>query len=123
MQFRPERFMGIRDTRMLLKAVEQRWNIPKEYYEVLPKIFMQIALDPSRSPREKTAALKGIIACDRLNLEHEKLLQSEQQHGDRLDMERLYRIAGVAKQLGFDTIAQRAIEAGSGGGAIDANPE
>ena len=102
--------MGIRDTRMLVRAVEQRYNIPKEYYEALPKLFMQIALDPSRSARERTSALKGIIACDRLNLEQEKIQQAEEHHSERMQGEQLDRIANAAQRLGLarvvDAIAQ-----------------
>ena len=115
--------MGIRDTRMLARALEQRWPMSPEYRQSVIRVLMQIALDSNNSPRERTSAAKALISADRNNIEQEKIQQNDEHHGDRLDMERLHRIAGVAKQLGFDTIAQRAIEAGSSGGTIDANPE
>ena len=71
---------------------------------------MQIALDPSRSARERTSALKGIIACDRLNLEQEKIQQAEEHHSEKMQGEQLDRIANAAQRLGLarvvDAIAQ-----------------
>lgn len=115
--------MGIRETRLYEKALTQRWNIPPQMREEIIESLLRVLRDATASPREKTSAAKALMAADKLNIEQEKIQQNDEHHGDRLDMERLHRIAGVAKQLGFDAIAQRAIEAGSGGGAVDANPE
>lgn len=111
--------MGIRDTRMMARALRERWPIDDRQRELMMRVLMQIAADASNSPRERTSAIKALISADRNNIEQEKIQQNDEHHGDRLDMERLHRIAGVAKQLGFDAIAERAIEAGSSGSVID----
>jgi len=113
--------MGIRDTRMMARALTQRWPIDPEQRNLMMRVLMKIAADANNSPRERTSAIKALIAADRNNIEQEKIQQNDEHHGDRLDMERLHRIAEVARNLGFDSIAQRAIEAGSSSDTIDAD--
>ena len=72
----------IRDTRMMQKALEQRWPISPEYREGVIKRLMRIIADPASSPREVTAASKALMAAEQQN-------QSDEQHIDhRLDHER-----------------------------------
>jgi hypothetical protein len=113
--------MGIRDTRMIERALRERWPIKPEFREKIMNALIAILADKNTSPREKTAAARALMHADSLNLEQEKLNQNDEHHHERLTMESLHRIAGVAQQLGFDTIAQRAIEAGSSGDTIDAD--
>ena len=111
--------MGIRDTRMMARALRERWPIEDRQRELMMRVLMQIAADASNSARERTQAIKAIISADAVNLKAQEIQQQNEHHYDRIDLESLHRIAGVAQQLGFDAIAQRAIEAGSSGSVID----
>lgn len=107
--------MGIRDTRMMARALSERWPIKPEYRAIVVRKLLAIIADPESSNREVTAAIKALISADRNNIEQEKLQQNDDHHGDRIDQQRLARIAEVAKELGFETIARQALEARSAG--------
>jgi plasmid stability protein len=106
--------MGIRDTRMIARAITHGYPITDEQRKALLSVLLRVALDPSNSPREKTAAARAIMAADQLNIEREKMSQADDHHGDQLDQQRLNRLAFVAKQLGFNEVARIASEGGSG---------
>lgn len=69
---------GVRTTRMLKRALKQRWPIPEEYKEAIMKRQAKIAIDSKSSPREAAAAARTIISADRLNQEEEKEEQPQQ---------------------------------------------
>ena len=110
MQIRPERFMGIRDTRMMARALRERWPIDDRQRELMMRVLMQIAADSSNSPRERTSAIKALISADRNNIEQEKIQQAEEHHSEKMQGEQLDRIANAAQRLGLarvvDAIAQ-----------------
>lgn len=62
---------GVRTTRMMERALKQRWPIKEEWREVLLERQAKIASDPGSSPREATAAFKAILAADQINLNAE----------------------------------------------------
>lgn len=70
--------MGLRDTRMIAKALEQRWPIKPEYRAALVRRLVQVIADPASSPREVTAASRALIAAEGQNL-------ADEQHSDRMD--------------------------------------
>ena len=115
--------MGIRDTRTMARALRERWPIDDRQRELMMRVLMQIAADGGNSPRERTQAIKAIISADAVNLKAQEIQQQNEHHHDRIDLASLHRIAEVARSIGLNDIAQRAIEAGSSGGAIDAHPE
>lgn len=59
--------MPIRDTRMMVRALVQRWPIKHEYREAIIKRLVRIVADPNSSPREVTAAAKGLLAAEAQN--------------------------------------------------------
>lgn len=61
----------IRDIRMIQKAMEQRWPIKPEYRSVLVQRLTRIIADPQSTPREVTAAAKGLIAAESQNQKDE----------------------------------------------------
>jgi len=61
--------MSVRDTRMIARAVVERWPIKKEYRDAIVKRLMQIVADPTTSPREATSAAKALMAAERQNQE------------------------------------------------------
>lgn len=96
--------MGMRDTRMMAKAITDRWPLSAEYRTSIIKVLMQIALNPSCSPRERTSAAKALIAADAVNMAQSKIVQENQHHHERLQSEQLDRIAAVAQQLGLTRV-------------------
>lgn len=71
---------GIRTTRMLERAVRQRWPIPEEYKAAIIKRQAKIAVDPKSTARESASAAKTVLAADRLNQsdEHEDNKEPQQ---------------------------------------------
>ena len=63
--------MPIRDTRLLARALMQRWPIKDEYREAIIKRLVKIVADPSSSPREVTAAAKGLLSAEKQNQDDE----------------------------------------------------
>ena len=102
--------MGIRDTRMMARALRERWPIDDRQRELMMRVLMQIAADPSNSPRERTSAIKALISADRNNIEQEKIAQIDEHHSEKMQGEQLDRIAIAAQRLGLarvvDAIAQ-----------------
>ena len=102
--------MGIRDTRMMARALRERWPIDDRQRELMMRVLMQIAADASNSPRERTSAIKALISADRNNIEQEKIQQAEEHHSEKMQGDQLDRIANAAQRLGLarvvDAIAQ-----------------
>jgi hypothetical protein len=61
-----------RDTRLIERAVRQRWDIPPALRETIPKALGQVASNPKASHRNRIAAARALIAADALNLGQEK---------------------------------------------------
>jgi hypothetical protein len=57
----------IRDTRMMERALTQRWPIKPEYRELIVKRMLRIIADPKSSPREVTSATKALLAAESQN--------------------------------------------------------
>lgn len=102
--------MGIRDTRLIARALRERWPMDDRQRELMMRVLMQIAADQNNSPRERTSAIKALISADRNNIEQEKLQQAEEHHSEKMQGEQLDRIANAAQRLGLarvvDAIAQ-----------------
>lgn len=102
--------MGIRDTRMMARALRERWPIDDRQRELMMRVLMQIAADANNSPRERTSAIRALISADRNNIEQEKIQQAEEHHSEKMQGEQLDRIANAAQRLGLarvvDAIAQ-----------------
>jgi hypothetical protein len=60
---------GIRDTRLVERALRERWPVSKALRRPLIERLAAIAQDPKASPREATSAAKAILSASRLNLE------------------------------------------------------
>ena len=63
--------MGIRDTRMMAKALTQRWPIKPEYREAIIRRLVQVVANPQSSAREVTSASKALLAAELQNNEEE----------------------------------------------------
>ena len=78
-----ERKRGISETRLLEKAVRQRWPIPDEYRLAIMERQARIAIDEDASNREATSAAKCLISAERQNqmddMAHDDLLARQPQ--------------------------------------------
>ena len=74
---------GTRDTRLVDRALRERWPIPKALRGPLIERLAKIVQDPEASPREATAAARAILSASKINsdligvtvkaIEHEEL--------------------------------------------------
>ena len=53
---------GVRDTRLIERAVREQWPIDAEYREAIVRRQVKVAIDPDVSSREATAAARCIVA-------------------------------------------------------------
>ncbi len=60
---------GIRDTRLVERALRERWPIPKAIRKPLVERLAEIVEDTASSPREVISAAKAILSASKLNLE------------------------------------------------------
>jgi hypothetical protein len=67
--------MPIRDTRMMARALEQRWPINENARKAIVSRLLRIIADSQSSPREVTAASKALLAAESQNqLDQHKVL-------------------------------------------------
>lgn len=60
---------GIRDTRLLERAIRWGWPIPQKYRKPIVERQVRIALDPLSSPREATSAFRSLVAAEQQNVD------------------------------------------------------
>jgi hypothetical protein len=57
----------VADTRLILKAVVQRWKIPEHLRQRLPEIMAQILEDGQLTRKERMTAAKILLQCEAQN--------------------------------------------------------
>jgi hypothetical protein len=60
---------GARDTRLVERALRERWPIPKALRGPLIDRLAGIVQDPNASPREATAAARAILSASKINVD------------------------------------------------------
>lgn len=84
---------GTRDTRLLERAVRERWPIPDKFKKAIINRQIKIAIDPTSSGREARAAARTIIAADKINLEEEirstPAIHLHQHNHDQIDYSKI----------------------------------
>jgi hypothetical protein len=105
--------MSVRDTRLMERALRERWPIKPEYREKIIASLLLIVADRTASPRERTSAAKALLHADQINLEEERLIQ-EDEHQQR------GRLVDFAKHLGAEELARLASASGISIPAIEA---
>lgn len=88
--------MPIRDTRMMARAIVQRWPIKNEDREAIIRRLVRIVADQNSSPREVTAAAKGILAAEKQNQDDEHKIV------DVRIARRHDELAAIAAELGVE---------------------
>ena len=86
--------MGVKDTRMMAKALTQRWPMSETKRAMVIEALMGV-IETSTKPREITAAAKALMAAEKQNQEDEhKLIDAISSDNDR--------ISQIASDLGID---------------------
>ena len=62
---------GVRDTRLITRAIRQRWPIPADKRAALIDRQIEIATSKDVSPGESTSAFKAVLAANQQNIEAE----------------------------------------------------
>ena len=88
---------GIRDTRLVERALRERWPIPKAIRKPLIERLAEIVADTASSPREVISAARAILSASKLNLEtiaatikareHEELIERLEELERRVEPE------------------------------------
>jgi hypothetical protein len=101
--------MTVRDTRLIARALNQRWPITPETRRVIVGRLLRVMADPSASPREVTSAAKALMSAEAQNQadEHKAVDVSLRTEHDRLD--------AIARDLGLDVGLIANAEGQSGG--------
>jgi hypothetical protein len=60
---------GIRTTRLVSRAIRERWPIPQALRGPLIERLAKVVLDPAASPREVVSAARAILTASKINLE------------------------------------------------------
>jgi hypothetical protein len=61
--------MAIRDTRLVERALRERWPIPKSSRAVVIAKLVEVMNDSASSPRERVAACRALISASKANLD------------------------------------------------------
>lgn len=72
-----EKRKRISDTRLLERAIKQRWPIPDEFKEAIIKRQTAIAIDPNVSVRNATSAARAVISAEGQNQRDQLSLDEE----------------------------------------------
>jgi hypothetical protein len=74
---------GIRETRLVERALRERWPIPEALRGPLIDRLSKIVTDPAASPREATAAARAILSASKINLDLIGAAIKAREHEDR----------------------------------------
>jgi NAD kinase len=96
--------MAVRETRMMARALTQRWPVSPEYRTIIVKQLMKVIADPQSSPREKTAAAKALISAEKQNQDDEHKVIDIEVGRRHAELDR------IAEQLGIDPLVIESIE-------------
>lgn len=88
----------------MARALIERWPITSQQRELMVKVLLSIAANSENSPRERTSAIKALIAADAVNMSQSRIAQEREHHSERMKSEQLDRIAAVAQQLGLTRV-------------------
>jgi hypothetical protein len=68
------------DTRLVEKAIRQRWPIPEDKRPIIAKTLSEIAANPKASHRNRAIAARILVSMDALNMEQERRDQAIPDH-------------------------------------------
>jgi hypothetical protein len=59
---------GIRTTRLVKRALDEHWPIPKKLRPIVIRRLAEVIEDTGSSPREVTSAAKALLSASKINL-------------------------------------------------------
>jgi hypothetical protein len=105
--------VSLSDTRLIARALVQRWPIKPEYREAIVKQLLKVVVDPGSSPREKTAAAKALLSAEAQNQSDEHKVIDGQLTNGNFDMARIAADLGVELSLVVDGTVEKSGSADS----------
>ena len=108
--------MPIRDTRLMARALEQRWPISDAVRKAVIRRLVSVVMDPKSSPREATAASKAILSAESQNQADEHKLVDVSISARNIELDAIAADLGI--EVSFIEAASRSSE-GSDRGATD----
>jgi hypothetical protein len=81
----PDRRRRIHETRLVERALRERWPIPKAIRKPLIERLNEVVQDTCSTPREVVSAAKAILYASKLNLETLTATMKAQEHEELLD--------------------------------------
>jgi hypothetical protein len=76
---------GMRTTRLIERALRERWPIPRTMRKPLIERLNEVVQDTASSPREVTSAAKAILQASKINLETITAAMKAQEHEELLE--------------------------------------
>ncbi len=76
---------GIRTTRLLERALRERWPISRKMRKPVIERLYEIVQDTGSSPREVTSAARAILSASKLNLETITAAIRAEEHEELID--------------------------------------
>jgi hypothetical protein len=104
--------MSVQETRMMARALTQRWPLSPEYKTIIVKQLMKVIADPKSSPREKTSAAKALMAAEAQNQADEHKLVDVSLSTRNFELDAIAADLGV--EIGIVEDASRKAEIGTG---------
>jgi ethanolamine utilization protein EutP (predicted NTPase) len=101
--------MGIRDTRMIARAIEQRYPISPEFRSILVKRLINIVASKDAKNREAIAAARALLAAEAQNQADEHKVVDVSLSARNVELDRIAADLGIEPHLIVDGTA-----AGSG---------
>jgi hypothetical protein len=90
-----------KDDRLAIRALRERWAIPADKLPAVIAKVLAVAEDPLASPRDVTAAMKALIAAEKLKLQAMETEMKLEEHQDLID--RLKRLEGTGGERGTES--------------------
>ena len=92
------------ELRLRMRAITQLWTVPAHERQKTLDFFASIRDDETKNVKLRLLAAEGFLKADAINLRAARLEQSDEQHAERMKLEQLDRFAGIAQQLGLDSV-------------------
>jgi hypothetical protein len=102
--------MSVQETRMMARALTQRWPISEKTKRGVIGALINILADPKASPREKTSAAKALMAAEQQNQADEHKLVDVSLSTRNFELDAIAADLGV--EIGIVEDASRKAEIG-----------
>lgn len=108
--------MTVRDTRLLSRALVERWPITEQHRAAIVSVLLRILADPNASNRERISAAKALMTADGNNLQQQQIDLNDEQ-------DRRLRLLELARRIPASQLAQLASRNGINAQSGSEQPE